>query len=459
MRGWRLRQKLFDRRARAALSVAAVGVAVASLGTVALGSSSASNLEGRSRSVDLAHAIAVGGEGKLTVAGLSSGTSRDFALARYTAAGTLDRGFGRSGKVLTAFGARSYAGANSLAIRRDGKIVVAGWAVLSPRTYSGFAIARYTVAGKPDRTFGQDGKVLTYFGSRKSRSGAEAVTIQADGKVVAVGSSCCWRAGRARFALARFTQRGRLDSSFGRGGKVETDFGSRSSASAYAVAIQPDGKIIVAGGALKNTSSNRDKFGFALARYNADGTLDRSFGNRGRVETKVGDWDTEAHGLVIQPDGKIVLTGNALVGRDAGFALARYTADGRLDRSFGRGGQVFDSAGTAWALALQRDSKLVTAGIGMGRYPKFSVARFLTDGSRDTTFGRDRKLLTDFGATARAYAVAVRPDGKIVAAGTFKGHDFALACYTRTGRLDSRFGRGGKVTTDFGSAWAIRGRR
>jgi uncharacterized delta-60 repeat protein len=416
--------------------MAAMGVAVASLGTAAFASRGASRSEARSRtSVDLAAAIAAGREGKVVVAGLSNGAERDFALARYTRRGRLDPSFGRGGKVLTGFGPRISAAATSVAIGRDGKIVAAG----------GEAIIRYTVAGKLDRTFGRGGKVFD------SAEAVSALAIQADSKVVTAGSS--WHRGRNRFALARYTRRGRLDSTFGRGGKVVTDFGAGSSAHANAVAIQPDGKIAVAGGAVKNRSA---KYGLALARYNADGSLDSSFGSRGRVETKVGDWDSEAYGLVVQPDGKLVVTGNALVGGDSGFALVRYTVDGELDPTFGRDGQAFDSAGSVWALVGQRDGKLVTAGVGMGRHPNFSIARFLDDGSRDLTFGRNRKRLTDFGATARAYAVAVRPDGEIVAAGTFRGLDFALACYTRTGRLDARFGRGGKVTTDFGSAWTSR---
>jgi uncharacterized delta-60 repeat protein len=428
-----------SRRVAQAAATAAMGVAAVSFSTAALASHGASGTEAKSRtSVDVASAIAAARDGKVVVAGSSEGVRRDFALARYTRSGRLDATFGADGLVLTDIGSRRSPPAHSVAIGRDGKIVGA----------RGETIVRYTAAGRLDRTFGRNGKVRTHFGQ------AYAVAIQADGKVVTAGSGV--HRGRTLFALARYTRRGRPDSSFARSGKVVTDFGARSNGTAYEVAIQPDGKIVVAGTAIKDRSSGRAKYGFALARYNADGTLDSSFGSRGRVETKVGDWDTEARGLVVQPDGKLVVVGNALVGGDSGFALVRYTADGDVDPTFGRDGQAFDSAGYVSALALQRDGKLVTAGVGMGRHPNFSIARFLDDGTRDLTFGRNRKRLTDFGATARAYAVAVRPDGEIVAAGTFKGHDFALACYTRTGELDGRFGRGGKVTTDFGSAWASR---
>ena len=411
------------------------GVALASLCAVALGPGTATGRERGAGSVDHGQALAVARDGKLVVAGLSHrGSPGGFALARYTADGALDRRFGTGGKVLTRFGqARSfsYGGATSLAIGSDGKIVVAGWAIVSPRTYGVVALARYTVAGKLDRTFGQTGKVLT-----DSVGNANAVAIQTDGKVVAVGSD----RSRSRFALARYSRGGRLDRSFGRGGKVLTDFAQRGSSSANAVAIQPDGKIVAAGGA-----EYQEKF--ALARYNADGTLDRSFGNRGKVVTKVGSV-SEAIGVFVQPDGKLLVAGNG--------ALVRYSADGKLDLAWGSGGMALDGVGNVSAAAMQRDRKLVTAGTGMGpRYPKFSVARFLEDGSRDESFGRPGKLLADFGTKGVGNEVVVRADGKIVVAGTAGGRDFALAGYNNNGRLDGSFGRGGKVVTDFGSIWAM----
>ena len=440
MSGWHQRKEMFGRRARGAVTVAAVGVAVASLGTVALGSSSASAREGRSRTtVDFGEALAAGRDGKLVVAGLSSCSGRSFALARYTAAGTLDRSFGTGGKVLTRFGAQSFAAARSLAIQRDGKIVAAGYA-----QGSGFVIARYTVAGKLDRTFGRSGKVLTGFGSRSERSSVLAVAIQADGKVVAVGNSS------GRFALARYTLRGSLDRSFGRGGMVVTDFGARNSAGANAVAIQPDGKIVVAG--------DRAQQNFALARYNADGTLDRSFGSAGRVVTKVGDGNY-ASALVVQPDGRLVAAGAA---DRTVVALVRYRADGTLDPSFGDGGTVVTTAARGSGLAIQRDRKLVTVGTGRGRSGRnvFVLARFLEDGSFDASFGRGGKLLTafPFPRKAVANAVVVRADGRIVVAGRVGGRDFGLARYTSSGRLDASFGTGGRVVTDFGSVCAARGR-
>ena len=451
MRGQR-RNKRVGEGARVAAMFGALGVAVASLCTVALGSNSAGGSTLVSRSVDLGRALVADRAGKVVVAGLSSGRQRTFALARYTAEGRLDRRFGVGGMVLTGFGPRTFAGANTLALRPDGKTVVAGWAFVPPRTYSGFAIARYTRTGQLDRTFGRDGKVMTYFGGRPNNTNAYGIANQRDGKVVVVGGTSGWPSGKSTFVLARYMGRGTLDPSFGRGGEVVTDFGAY--AGAAAVAIQADGKIVVAGG-----GRTAGRTGFALVRYDADGRLDRSFGNRGRVLTPVGEGESAAVALVIQRDRKLVTAGNARVAGDAGFALIRYTPDGKLDPTFGNDGVAFNGAGSVSALTIQRDGKLVTAGIGMRRYPNFSLARFLEDGTLDQSFGRNGKLLTAFYRTARAYGVVARGDGTIVVAGAHWSRDFALAGYTSTGGLARSFGSAGRVLTDFGRAWASAGRR
>ena len=452
MSGWHPRQEVFDRRAPAAAIAAAIAVAIAALGTAAFASNGGGGREGSARmTVDLGQALAAGRDGKLTVGGLSDCRGRNFALARYRGDGTLDHGFGTGGKVLTGFGAPSFAVATSLAIQRDGKIVAAGSANVAPGVNSWFAIARYSATGKLDRTFGRNGKTVTYFGTRPQNnySSAIAVAIQKDGKIVAAGRSSYWPIGGGTdFALARYTRQGRLDRSFGRGGKVVTDFGARNNASANAVAIQPDGKIVAAG--------DRAERNFVLARYNADGSLDRTFGQGGRVVTRV-DRGHYASELVAQPDGRLVAAGAA---DRTSVALVRYGADGKLDPSFGDGGAVVTTAARGSGLAIQRDRKLVTVGTGSGRSGRgvFVLARFLEDGSFDQSFGQGGKLLTAFARKAVANAVVVHPDGKIVVAGSVGGHDFALARYTGSGRLDGSFGSGGKVLTDFGSLCATRGR-
>src|SRR6266568_281258 len=231
---------------------------------------------------------------------------------------------------------------------------------------------------------------------------------------------------------------GDLDATFCTGGKVTTDFAGDSD-HARAVAIQTDGKIVAAG---KATNSRRGGEDFALARYNPNGTLDTTFGTGGKVTTDfAGDAD-QAFALVLQTDGKIVAAGEATSSRRGeDFALARYNPNGTLDTTFGVGGKVTtDFAGNtdrAFGVALQTDGRIVAAGEATAGYrgEDFALARYNSNGTLDTTFGTGGKVITDFaGDTDRAFALALQTDGQIVAAGEAKTQtkeDFALARYLR----------------------------
>ena len=395
----------------------------------------------RPSSVDIAYAVAAERDGKLVLAGVSGHQGRRrMALARYTTRGRLDRTFGIGGKVLTSFGSGN-AEARAVAVQADGKIVLAG--ALEPANgRGGFALARYTSRGRLDPSFGKGGRVVTHFGTGHSLSEAEAFAIQPDGKIVTVGS---WYGspihGPVRFALARYTPRGRLDPSFGHGGKVLTSFGRRSDADARDVLIQPDGRLVVAGNGYSAVE---------LARYRADGTLDRSFGHGGRVVAKLFRYGADAGGAVLQGDGKLVVNASE---PDQSF-LVRYTADGKLDSSFGVDGKAVASKRyhVLGLLALQGTGRFIVAGSVIGGHGRaFAVHRHRPDGSVDSSFGQGGRVFTDFGSPASANALTVQADDKIVVAGSSRFRDFAAARYTSTGRLDGSFGRGGKVTTDFGS--------
>jgi uncharacterized delta-60 repeat protein len=411
------------------------------------------------RSVDLGKALAISRDGKLVVAGVSAGGGRFAgALARYTGSGRLDTGFGVGGRVLTDIGPLTASGMDAVAIQADGKIVVAGGSYDSRTGVSRFVLARYTVRGHLDPTFGRGGRLLTRFGTGRNSASVSELEIQPDGKLVAAGF---WRGtfidGPDRFALARYTVRGRLDPSFGQGGKVVTSFGAHSDASAAALAIQPDGKLVVAGTDLTDTRGERGYLAVALARYKTGGTLDPSFGAGGRVVSKLDNYGGGASAAVIEADGRIVLAGSA---GSAGPVLLRYTADGKLDPSFGARGIAAVSQ-FVQGLALQQDGKFVVVGSVDGSNGRrdsrdFAVSRYTPNGVLDPSFGRGGKAVTDLGAGASANAIAVQTNGKIMAAGTRGSNDFALVRYLTSGKLDGGFGRRGRVLTDFGPVWARR---
>jgi uncharacterized delta-60 repeat protein len=362
--------------------------------------------------------------------------------------GSLDTSFGTGGKVTTVLGT-NYSSASAVAVQTDGKIVAAG------ASYDGtcwaFGLARYNVDGSLDTSFGTGGKVTTAFGTVSDTP--LAVVIQTDGKIVAVGYSNS--SPGPVFALARYNSDGSLDASFGTGGKVTTAIGTRG-AVACAAAIQSDGKIVVAGYSDTGTADVSADV-FALARYNADdGSLDMSFGTGGMVTTtSFGTRFENATSVVIQTDGKIVAAGRAY----PVLALARYNSNGSLDTSFGTGGKVTTAMGDrfgASGLAIQSDGKIVAAGSsGTGTGYVFALVRYNIDGSLDTGFGIGGKATTDFG-TGLGFlrAVAIQSDGKIVAAGSsYDGTPFAftLVRYNSDGSLDTHFGTGGTVTTAVGT--------
>lgn len=383
------------------------------------------------------------------------------------APGDLDQSFGTGGKVLTNFSscsncANNNNSANAAAIQTDGKIVAAGF---SSTFEPDFALARYNIDGSLDTTFGSSGTVTISL-SPGGINIVNAVAIDAEGKIVVAGVSTVPGSGSQDFSLIRLNADGSLDTSFGIGGKVTTDFGDRNTDFANAIAIQSDGKIVVAGSSFVNGLSD-----FALARYNTDGSLDTSFGTGGRVLTNFidGGSNDEANALSIQTDGKIIVAGfsNADVGGflvAGDFALARYNTDGSLDTSFGAGGKVLTDFGGgndgANGVVIQTDGKIVAAGFfnapisgsGLPSAGGFALARYNTDGSLDTSFGMVVTVFSGNGSSDVANGIAIHTDGKIVAAGSslVNGSDeFALARYDTDGSLDPSFGKQGKVLTDF----------
>lgn len=315
-------------------------------------------------------------------------------------------------------------------------------------TYNLFAAFNIVVAqgGPLDLTFDADGIVFTTTGTFGE---ANSVAIQPDGKIVVAGTSNMIDVGS--FTLTRYNTNGDLDLDFGTDGIVSTFIGV-GGGKVSSVAIQMDGKIVVVG-----SYYNFDHWDLALTRYNADGSLDLSFGTDGIVVTPLGTSDEMGLSSALQTDGKIVVGGFISNGIGDDFAVTRFNTDGSLDLSFGTDGFVITSFGTYddWAesVAIQSDGKIVAAGWTLTGFD-FALSRYNTDGSLDLTFDTDGMVTTNFGAYfGAAKSVAIQADGKIVAAGK-TGHDgipvFALTRYNTDGSLDLTFDTDGIVITTIG---------
>ncbi len=376
---------------------------------------------------DYGYSIAIQSDGKIVVVGsASNGSDSDVALARYNTDGSLDNTFGTNGKVITDIASNNDDYGHSIAIQSDGKIVVAG-SIINGSNWD-FVLARYNTDGSLDNTFGTGGKVITDFAGQDDDG--QSVVIQSDGKIVIAGQA--YNGSNGDFGLARYNTDGSLDNTFGTNGKVTTDIASNDDYG-FSIAIQSDGKIVVAGQA--NNGSNND---FALARYNTDGGLDNTFDTDGKVTTDFSGNNDDVQSVVIQSGDKILVAGTAGDGSNDDFALARYTSSGSLDNTFGTGGKVITDFASNWdygfSIAIQSDGKIVVAGqASNGSNNDVALARYSADGILDNTFGTGGKVITDFASSYDdGRSVVIQSDGKIVVVGYAGGasnDDFGLARY------------------------------
>ncbi len=407
---------------------------------------------------DRVSAISLLGDGRIVAVGFSQSLPfgrYDVSFARYLPNGVLDSTFDLDGKTMIRGGLLTDLVTRDAALQSDGKIVMGGefWDSLSR---SSILLARLDLQGKRDTSFDGDG----IFVSDLINTSAMAVAIQDDGKIVIATpckTPCGYFGGQSGLALMRFHTNGVLDSTFGKDGIASAGFGVDEGENIfpYDVAIQSDGKIVVAGDSHPIFSTERREF--ALARFEVDGALDTTFGTSGKVNTRFGEPAREharARALAIQADGKIVAVGYV----SSDLALASYLPDGSLDRDFGNGGILTTDLGgefdTAGGVAIQRDCKIVVAAVAKKSLigpSDFVVARYEPDGNLDRGFGVDGIVTTDFGPTrtqSGAASVIIQADGKILAGGgTGAGldYDFALARYesrstTPSGLLEDLIG-------------------
>ena len=339
----------------------------------------------------------------------------------------------------------------------DGKIIVAG------RANNDFALIRYNSDGFLDTSFDSDGKVLTDFNLSTDNVGG--VVVQSDGKIVVVGSN------GSDVALMRYKSNGALDTTFDSDGKVNTSINSGVE-SANSVALQSNGKIVVAGYST-NSSGYKDAL---LIRYNKDGSLDNTFDGDGVVTTTLSIKNDEFRSVVLQADGKILAAGISYNGSNNDIALVRYNSDGSIDTTFGAGGVITTAIGTddqANSVIIQQDGKILVGGHNGSNY---SLIRYNSDGSLDTTFDTDGIVVTSpDGGFDTIFSLTLQPDGKIVAAGYSQGYwkggtyhgyfhysgyydflnNFSFVRYNTNGTLDTTFDGDGIVITDLGDAQYI----
>ncbi len=363
-----------------------------------------------------------------------------FSFKTFAQAGILDSSFGDKGEVLTDVdGAND--NANSVAIQDDGKYVVVGHSLDENNHTKGFLVCRYQLSGNLDSSFGINGKVITAF--LGDNDFAYSVVIQSDKKIVVSGSSY------GNIALVRYDSSGNIDPSFGEDGKILTPISGGQH-----IVIDSDDNLLV--------SANQ----FGLARFTPSGKLDSSFGINGLTGV---EFAVSAHNAshVLQPDGRIIEVG--VVGNDymhSNYAVARFESNGKIDSTFGENGLVvttFDNwASSAHSVGVLSDGKILVAG-GVANYStqtaSFSIAKYRQNGSLDSSFGSDGKLVNTNLHLAEALSL-ILDDDKILLVGegqtnveTMDG--FGLIRLKATGEPDSAFGLNGETYTNFQEGFCI----
>ena len=351
------------------------------------------------------------------------------------APGDLDTSFAGTGKKTISFGGAD--SANAVLVQPNGRIVVAGNGALP----SAFCVARLRSNGLLDTTFGSSGKRVIRFGGEQE--GAFGAALQQDGKIVLVGDS------DFRVAVARLKPNGTLDPTFSGDGRKTFSWGPIGRAED--VLVLPNGKLLVAGFSGPETGNVQ------LARLNANGALDSTFGTGGIATADFGG-DDFGLAMARQANGRILVAGLSRpteIGATTGGAIvARFRANGLLDPDFDGDGRLMFGTGSVRAVVVQPDRRIVVAGNANGSQT-MTVTRLRPNGSPDATFDGDGTATIDFGSLADAGNDAVlQPDGKIVVAGYTQAVNSptAVARLNADGSLDGTFGAGGKVTINFGAA-------
>lgn len=363
--------------------------------------------------------LALQPDGKILIGGfVGQSGNNNFAVVRFNANGSLDTSFRQSpnpNQNPNGMVSIDFGGTEQsprIAVQVDGKILMAGISINNASNGSSIAVARLNSDGNLDSSFDGDGMQQV---SINTWDTPYALAIQSDGKVVIAGDTRGVNGGD--FVLVRLLTNGSRDASFGTNGVVVTDAGG--SDSLRSVVTQSDGAIVAVGSSLPNGGGN---IRAALARYHGNGALDTNFGGTGVLLTSVSPI-SYLLSVKVQSDGKIVALGGGSTGTNSDLILARYMINGTLDPSFNQGRWVTtDFAGdfeSPVSLGLQSDGKILVGGSSVNASRSdFAVYRYTSQGELDTTFNGTGRVMTDFGGPDTAYGMVLQPDGKIVMAGT-----------------------------------------
>jgi uncharacterized delta-60 repeat protein len=360
--------------------------------------------------------------------------------------GDLDSSFGKNGSVTYKLPEIPTYIIQRARIDKDGKIILAGSA---GNGYLGFFLLKINDNGLIDSSFGTNGYVFTKLDIRQER--LFDLQLLNDGSMIAAGYADREEDNvySADFALVRYSQDGRLDLSFGKNGYTFTDFDKYHDFGTSLVILK-DNKIILSG-----YSGHEPTYDFAMARYMPDGSMDSSFGNEGKVKTDLG-YNDFSNSMIVQPDGKIVLGGYSIINGTSRFTLARYNSDGSLDSTFGKNGLVTTAIrnyDVGVSLSYLNTNKLLMTGYTRtDTYHQIALVRYNIDGLIDSSFGIDGFSVNHIGkGTDYSYDMTFQNDEKILVCGSSSDGDptdMILARYNTNGFLDSTFGDGGRVITN-----------
>ena len=377
--------------------------------------------------------------------------SGKFCTVRYSAYGVPDNSYGKAGINIQDLGG-GIGGLRGVVILSDRKALVCGYSSLKQNTDG--VIARLNTDGSPDISFGNKG--LVYIAYNLTRTEATSLSIQMDGKILAgaIANDALF----SRFALARFNEDGTLGDDFAEGGKfLNQTCPSCGDELTTDMTVQQDGKILLFG---ITYSAINERDNYQLIRLHPDGRIDSSFGKNGIVNTDFDSTFDRGISMAVQSDRKIICSGFVYNGQDWDFGLVRYLPDGSLDSGFGVGGKLITAIGrgndVAYALAIQTDGKIVAGGLSVVDTPNiyhFAMVRYETDGSLDQSFNGSGKVIIDFGTDFKqgtVYTIRVQKDGKLLLSGeinniTTGGKYGGLVRLNADGSLDKNFGNSGML--------------